>query len=380
MKVASPNSPIVLYVITKATWGGAQRYVWDLIQAAKEAGYAPVLIYGEVGILSERVRAEGISAYHIPGLTREISLLDEFRAFRRLYRIFVTLRPSIVHLNSSKVSGLGALAAYLARVPRIIFTAHAWAFTESRSSFSKLFFLVAHYVTVFLSDKTILVSGALHAHTEKWPFVREKMVVIRHGISPTDLLSRKEARRILIERDPRLADKENDLWVGTIAELHHNKGIDVGIEAWQEKVPENAQWIVIGEGEREAELKAKSEETSPIHFVGFIPDAQTLMNAFDIFFLPSRTEALGYVLLEAGNASLPVIATNVGGIPEIIENEKTGLLVPKEDFKSMNTALSRLLTQGEESKILGENLHARVMNEFSQEKMLAETLALYSED
>lgn len=382
MEVAAHSSPLrrsrVLYVITKATWGGAQRYVCDLIEQAAGNGFEAMLAYGEPGLLIERAELLEVPAYPIAGLGRDIAFGSDVKAFAGMLRLFRELKPDVVHLNSSKASALGALAARLAGVRRIVFTAHGWAFTEKRSFISRQAFRVIHYVTVLLSTRTIAVSDAIARHADDWPFVEGKLTTIHHGIRLPILMTREEARAWIIEHDPALRMAADALWVGTIAELHPNKGIDVGIEAWSQADTKGAQWIVLGGGEDNAKLREQAAGTSSIHLLGFIPDASVYLQAFDLFLLPSRTEALGYVLLEAGVAGLPALATRVGGIPEIIEDGRTGILVPSEDAPALSRALTELLNNEERRAELAANLHTKVTAEFSLTEMVRKTFALYT--
>jgi glycosyltransferase involved in cell wall biosynthesis len=102
------------------------------------------------------------------------------------------------------------------------------------------------------------------------------------------------------------------------------------------------------------------------------------MPAFDIFLLPSITEAFGYVLLEAGYARIPVVASRVGGIPEIIEHEVTGLLVPPRDVLAIRSALDQLMNSPSLRGKLGSALHEKVVNEFSSALVISETALLYN--
>lgn len=309
----------VLYVITKATWGGAQRYVWDLITHAKDHGYRPALAYGEGGILSERVRKLGIPAFKINGLQRDVSLLAELQALHTLYKLMREMRPDVVHINSSKAGFVGILSARAAHVPRGIFTAHGWAFTENRGSLSRALFTYLQRKTVELSHLTIAVSAFIKEATRSWRLREDHVVVIPHGIEPPAYLSREKARSDLTLLDPSLIGKEDEVWVGTIAELHPNKGLDIGVRAWSRARTPSAEWVVLGGGDEEASLKTLAGGDSSIHFLGFVPEAARYLKAFDLVVLPSRTEAISYVLLEAAAAGIPAIGSRVGGIPEVLD-------------------------------------------------------------
>lgn len=167
--------------------------------------------------------------------------------------------------------------------------------------------------------------------------------------------------------------------VGTIGEQTQNKNQRVLIEAVGALSPKTATLVIIGDGEMRDVLKnaARSYPSHAIRFLGFKENAAQYLRAFDIFVLPSLKEGLPYVLLEAGQAGLPVIATNVGGIQEIIEDEKTGLLVQAGSTSSLTSALSQLIENETLCTQFGNALHEKVTNEFSLERMVARTLALY---
>jgi len=148
----------ILYVITKSNWGGAQRYVYDLATHAKERGFTVLVACGSTGELTERLEKKDIPLRIIPSLGRNVRIFKELHAFFALLFLFRKERPDIIHLNSSKVGAMGGLAGRIARVPKILFTAHGWAFNEERTLFSRIIIAFIHYLTVFFSHQTIAVS------------------------------------------------------------------------------------------------------------------------------------------------------------------------------------------------------------------------------
>ena len=371
----------ILYVITKANWGGAQHYVYDLIQHAREYGYEPSLAYGDGGLLAERVKSIGVNTYQVKHLMRDISPFNETGAVIELAKILRELKPAVVHLNSSKAGYIGIRAAQRAGVPRprVIFTAHGWAFTESRSKWTRWIFRKLQRTTVLLADATIAVSGAVKSIAAQNGIPVERMTVIPLGISEPGFLSREEARAALIEKDPLLATRAQALWVGTIAELHKNKGIDIGIDAWRGLPAETPKkvWVIIGEGDEHEHLIRRAAMTKDVHLLGFIPDAARYLKAFDLFVLPSRTEALAYVILEAGMAEVPVIGSNVGGIPEAMGYPAGGLFTGG-DVKGFRDMLYAYLKDAVSLRLTGKALRKHVQGKFPLKNMLDQTFALYS--
>jgi glycosyltransferase involved in cell wall biosynthesis len=264
----------------------------------------------------------------------------------------------------------------LSGVQKIVFTVHGWAWNEKRPYYQKVLIALLYWLTLLLSSTNIVVSKAARTQAKYFPFVQRKFHVVYNGIHPLKFLTREGARTQLLK------NAQDRFWVGTIAELHPIKGLDVLIEAFEQflvQYPES-ELIIIGEGEERYALEteiAHRNLSSRVHLVGHKRDAATLLAAFDIFVLPSRSEGLAYVLLEAGQARLPVLATKVGGIPEVIEHGETGLLVPYGNLPLLTKELKYLASNQTVRRVLGDALHAHVDSDFSIPQMLTNTFALY---
>lgn len=367
----------VVHVITKATWGGAQVYVYDLLEEARKRGFATKLIYGVEGELVEKLRETSTQCIRIPSLSRNASLLRDLRSLMSLYTLFRKERGSYIHLHSSKAGFIGSLAGVLARAPYVFFTAHGWPHNESRPEWQKLACKILEWCTILFSHKTIAVSDTVHAQAPDF-LLHHKVVTIKNGVAPFSLFGKDNARIVLgMSRAPQ------SFIFGTIAELHQNKGLDILIKSFADvhKLFPDTKLCIIGGGEEERALKdliAKEKLGEHVHFLGHVSNAKEYLKAFTVFVLPSRTEALGYVLLEAGVARVPCISTRVGGIPEIIEHQKTGLLVSKEDIRELSLAMQFALTHKEELLAYSGNLYEKVVHEYSREMMLEKIFHLYS--
>jgi glycosyltransferase involved in cell wall biosynthesis len=362
----------ILFAITKGAQGGAQRYVYDLARSLPQDRYEPVVAIGGDGSWLQRVcTAASIRTVTLSEVRRDVSASKDTASFFALVKLFKKEKPDVVHLNSSKIGALGAIAARIAGVKKIIFTAHGWAYNEKRSVCVRAVFWLAHALTMLLVDQTIANSAATaRAAPIKW-----KLTTIPLGIGEQKFLARGEARKAL--------SLESDTIIyGSIAELHKNKGLDVLIDALPYmEVP--ATTVIIGGGEKRAALIAKitaKKLKDRVTLMGHKDDAAQYLTAFDIFVLPSRTESSGYVLLEAGLAGLPIVATNVGGIPEIIEDNVTGLLVPSENPRALSDAIQKLISDPALREKLGSSLKSKVIRDFSLEKMVQETMKIYTKN
>lgn len=370
----------ILYLITKSNWGGAQRYVFDLATNLPKDESEVVVALGGSGVLVDKLNEAGIRVISIPSLERDLSLSKEWRSTRELWHIIQEEKPNVLHLNSSKAGVLGALIGRLAGIPKIIFTAHGWAFNENRPYWQRLFAKAVHWITVLLSHQTIAVSNEVKRQMD-WPFVQEKIVVVHNGRTISNFLERESARAFLSNIEPRLKNYIKDFWSITIAELHPIKRHDAVIDSLKDLVAiePNTRHIIIGTGEEEEYLQNKIKEldlTEHVFLLGAITEAAQYLKAADIFILASRSEAMAYVIIEAAAASLPIVATRVGGIPEIIDHGKNGLLVPPLDNIALFKAILLLNQNSELRNQLGNEAFAR-SSQFTLERMLEKTIGVY---
>ncbi len=371
----------ICFIITKSNFGGAQKYVYELTTSLDKNIFEVSVALGGNGILKQKLIDSGIEVITIPNLERDISLFKEFSTFRFLYNLFNERHFDIVHLNSSKIGGLGSLAAKISGIPKIIFTAHGWAFNEDRSFLSKNLIKFIYWTTIILCDKTIAVSKQIKDQVSNWAFVKNKISVIHNGVKEIDFFEKEIAREKLSEINSKI--KTEKFLVGTIAELHPIKGLDVLIDAikiLQTDLQSDSQFIIIGEGQIRQELEEKIQAENlqnKVILLGFLDSAAKYLKAFDLFVLPSRSEALALVILEAGLAEIPVIATNVGGIPEIISDERFGKIVQKENPESLKNAIKNSIENYEQTKLTAKNLNQKIKADFDYQKMLEETIALY---
>lgn len=385
MSKINPSRPLrVLYGITKSNFGGAQRYVYDLATESREEGFKTAVLCGvyreneHKNTLTDKLKEARVVVVDLPSLTRDISIFGDLRSFFFIIRTLRKTRPDVFHINSSKMGGLGSLAGRITGVRKIIFTSHGWSFNEDRPRLQKIIIKFLAWLTVLLSHKTICVSEQLRSDMIHLPFIKNKLVVIRNGLKKFETLAREEARARMAP------DLSTDIFlVGTVAELHHVKGLDVLLDAWSEfKKNSEGELIIIGEGQERLYLESSAKIfgiSDSVHFLGYVDNARSLLRGFDLLVMPSRSEGLPYALLEAGSVGLPVVASRVGGIPEVIEDEVSGVLVPPENPTTLLSAISYLAHKKDFAQKMGQTLQRRVEEDFSMEKMIEKTLQIYSE-
>lgn len=371
----------ILYFITKSNWGGAQRYVYDLATSLP-ANYEPVVMLGGNGVLIEKLQASGIRVIQIPGLQRDISFTTELSATGAIWRIIKAEKPAVLHVNSSKAGGLGALLGRLTRVPNVVFTAHGWAFNEDRPYWQKVIIKYLHWLTVFLAHRTIAVSHGMKEQMD-WPLVQNKMTVIHPGRSISDQKNKVEARTLISTALPQLQAHQGDVWLGTVAELHPIKRLERAITAMSSLIRTHPQlrYVIIGDGQLLEPLTQQIKDLNlegHVFLAGAIPEAGRLMKAFDVFVLPSKSESYGYVLVEAGVAGVPVVSTQTGGITDLVTNRESGLLVEPDDTPALTQALLELLENESLRHTLAEAHHKEMLKK-TVTAMTEATLLVYEQ-
>ncbi len=390
----------VLFIITKSVWGGAQRYVFDLATHLNPEAFDVVVAAGGRGPMAEKLEASGIRYKEIAGLARDVETKKETQSLRSLWSLIQDERPDIIHLNSSKVGALGALAARALRLrcrlhtahsancasPNIIFTVHGWAFNEDRSPIIKSIIRLIQWLTARLSDYTIILSNRDYRQAIHFPFIpRKKFVLIPLGVPVESIkfLTKRSARTHL-GRIVHSQIASKDIVIGTIAELTKNKGLPYLIDAvthLTKSLPDaSLRVIIIGAGEDKDRIDAHIQTAGlpkVIQLAGFVTNASSYIKGFDCFVLPSLKEGLPYTILETMHAGVPMIASRVGGIPDLIEHETNGLLVHPKNIDELSYALQALITDPLLRTRFVKASTQRIKTKFAFETMLAQTILLY---
>ncbi len=376
----------LIYVVTQGEWGGAQAYVFDLATALKDE-FDITVASGAEGSqeLIQKCKEADINTHTFKNLVREINPLKDIAAIFELAQFFKKEQPSIVHLNSSKASLISTVAKKFLQPttynlkPKLIYTAHGWVFNEPLPWWRKKLYVFMERVAGKIHDRIITLSQYDYAAALKNKICdQEKLAIIPHGINPISFLSRDEARAKL---NSKFSILNSPLWIITIANLYKTKGIEYLIDAAAVLKKEGVEpsFIIIGSGpEREnLELRIKNYGLQNFYLIGSLPDAARYLKAFDLFVLPSVKEGLPYALLEAIQAGVPIIATNVGAIPEMLENETSGLLVPPADSRAIVNALKKFIDNQELRNNLSHATARQFQEKFNFDKMLIKTVKLY---
>jgi glycosyltransferase involved in cell wall biosynthesis len=354
-----------LHIDTARTWRGGQNQVLTTVMCLRALRHRTMLVAHSSGELRRRAE-EGLDLIPLAPKTE----LDLSAAWR-LARIVKRLQPDIVHAHDPHGVAMAALALSMSTQPakpplvasrRVDF--HLRGNALSRWKYRQ----VACFICASEAIRQMLVAdGVADARTVT---VHEGIDVGRIDAAPPAALHEE------------LWLPHNAPVVGNVAALVPHKGQRHLVEAAAlvlRQVPD-ARFVIAGEGDLRPAIERQIKEhhlEKHVLLTGFRADVLSLHKAFDIFVMSSLTEGLGTSLLDAMAAGKPVVATSVGGIPEVVVDGETGFLVPPRDHEAMARAIVRLLNDEPLRRRMGDAGRARVQSRFSAERMAQETLEVY---
>lgn len=379
------NKPKILYVVTQGHWGGAQKYIFDLAENIAP-DFDITIAIGEPNIMPDLQKKlagnPNAKLIQLSFLVRKISPLKDILAIIELKNLYKKIKPDIIHLNSTKTGVLGSIALKFSclKNTKLIYTAHGWIFNEPMSAYKKKIYTFAEKITAKIKNKIIVLSQKeKQMALDVLRIAENKLTIIPVGIANLPGgLSREEARSELGRKiNSNISDK---YLVGTIANFYPTKNLDNLVKALaqiKEKI-NNMAVVIIGDGPERKQLEdliTKFSLQNMVYLAGFLDNAEKLLPAFDLFVLPSRKEGLPYTLLEAKINKIPIIATDVGSISEIIKNKKTGLLIKPENEHELSEAILYAFLHQEEMCQMAEN--GKNIGNYSQKDTTKKITSLY---
>ena len=357
---------IVAYLVRPAE-GGIKSHVLTLMNGLDRSRFEPVLICPPDCSLFEEAERAGHRVIPLD-IIGEVRPTQDLLTALRFWRILRKLRPGILHIHSAKAGLIGRLAvALMRRRPRVILTFHSFVFDERMKPRRRRLVSRVERRLQKYADRIVAVSEALRNElVSEMGLDPDKIQVIYNGVSFRD-----------VPKPKRIGNR-----VGTVARLAPQKGVEHFIEAAalvKKRFPA-AKFTIIGDGPFRFWLETRAKQLGieeSVEFLGFRGDALSIVAGFDVFALTSMRETFGLALVEAMSQEVPVVASNVGGIPEIVDGTSTGLLAEPGNAEDIAEKICRLL---EDKKLAGEIARRGrefVRSMFTDERMIAEVQNLY---
>jgi len=361
--------PKILQIITLAECGGAQTHLLELINGLKDKFDFVVLVAAQ-GFLTDRLDDLKIPYRIIFSLKREISPIDDLKAVVEFCQAIKSIKPNLVHCHSSKAGIVGRLASFILRVPAI-YTAHGWGFHPKVRLTTRFIALVSEALCALISKRIICVSEfdrQMAISSKVFPV--NKLKTIHNGIA--ELATGEQAKRLQ-------SNKLKILMVGRFAEPKRQNLLIEAYASLPRSLQNQTHLLFAGEGpdlSSSIELVERLKLQKQIIFLGQLHPIDQLLHEVDLFVLLSDREGLPMSLIEALKFSLPVVASAVGGIPELIEHQVNGLLV-NNNLKEVTSALSNLIEDSELRQQMGKASLQKFKERFTREKMLLSLQEIY---
>ncbi len=373
------SSPLVVHVVHRLAMGGLENGLVNLINRTPPGRYR----HAVVCMTDHSDFARRIQDPAVPVIDLHKREGHDLGVYRRLHAVFRRLRPAVVHTRN--IGTLEAqLVAHLAGVPHGVHGEHGRDMNDLDGTHPRHRLL--RRVSSLWLDRFIALSEDIRGWLVAVQGIRaDKVVQIYNGVdiqrfhpgdSERPLASALGLRdRVLVGTVGRLSPEKDQL---TLLRAH------LALLTRRPGLASRLALLIVGEGPLRSELQAILDAAPPayratVHLLGARDDVPALMREWDLFVLPSRTEGISNTILEAMASGLPVLATAVGGNPELVVEDETGRLVPRDDPEAMAHALDDLLSDPSRMARMGQAGRARVEERFSIEAMVAKYLALYDQ-
>jgi glycosyltransferase involved in cell wall biosynthesis len=360
----------VVQITQDLGYGGLERVAATICRHVDRDRFEmSVLCLREAGPLADELRDEGFQVDVLPG---DRGGADYFSGFR-VAKFLRERRPDVVHTHNTQALLDGAVGTLAARTPTLIHTDHARQFPDKRR------YIIAEHLLSRLTYRTVGVSEHTTENLRRHIRIPEgKLITVANGIDIPAL----DRATVGWEVRRELGIDDGDIVIGSAVRLAQQKGLQYLIRAFSAVLARfpRALLVIAGKGEEREALEALAASTGVAHrvrFLGARGDVPRLLCAFDVLALPSLWEGMPLGILEAMALGCPIVATSVGGVPEVIEHPKSGVLVPPRSVADLESALVGLLDDPGLASMLADNAYARYQERFSLHLMVEAYEKLY---
>ncbi len=362
----------ICYIVTRIDEiGGAQIHVRDMACRMAKAGHEVTVISGhrfDTEYLTALTSGH-INVFRVKRLVREINFIDDLLALMSMIKILKKCKPDIISLHASKAGFLGRIAGKICRIPTL-FTAHGWSFSEGVSMKKSWFYICAEKLAAYLVKRIINVC-----------FYDNKLA-LRRGIGPAHKFKVIHNGMPDVGTGLLASPKRNPCRIVMTARFAPPKDHALLFSALKNCIDLSWHLDLIGTGPQERRIKNLAQIYgigSRVTFHGQTHGVAEILGRTQIFVLITNWEGLPRSIIEALRAGLPVLASNVGGIAEMVKNGKNGFLISRADGRGLIEYLHLLLADETLRGSMGKESRNIYKNEFTFDNMYNKTLAVYEE-
>lgn len=350
----------ILY-IAQPTHGGAIEYLYMFLKNIDKTKYNNILVLSEDYIGGTKRFEDLVESIYFLPMSREIKIGNVLKSVSKLKRILKKEKPSIIYMHSSMAGAVGRIANLFNFKVKLLYNAHGWYFNAKISKKKKKFYALIERILALRTTKIINISKSEYDSALKYKIAPErKMCVIENGIDFTKFEGCDKYRE---ETRKKYNIGDNEIVIGVVGRLSEQKDPMTTIKAFNEvyKENKNVRLMYVGSGELEDEVMKYAKENNLQHLVtitGWVDNTERYIPAFDIAILPSKWEGFGLAIIEYMACKKPIVASNVGGIADIIKDNENGFLIEKENYNRLTQKVIEILNNKEEANSFIKNNNA----------------------
>ncbi len=353
------------------------------LEAFVAAGY-DVIGVSAPGPFVEAIEARGVRFHGLEHSTRSMALTSDLRAMREVYQLFRAERPDIVHTHNPKPGIYGRLAARAARVPVVVNTVHGLYATPDDSILKRAIVYSLERLAATASDAELVQNREDLALLRRLRVPTRRLQLLGNGVDLQRFAADETTPAVRARIRGELDVADDTVVVGAVGRLVWEKGYRELLSAVEQlgTLAPSARLVVVGPHEPDKadavdQASRSAAEAAGVLFLGHRNDIEDLYHAFDIYVLASYREGFPRSAMEASAAGLPLVLTDIRGCREVVEPERTGLLVPVRDAEALAAALARLTSDATLRTRLGAAAATTATADFDQQRQIDLTLATY---
>jgi glycosyltransferase involved in cell wall biosynthesis len=379
----------VLRIITRMNIGGPAIQAALLSSELDKNNFFSILVTGQVGTyegdMSYLAVEKGVEPVVVPELCRELNIVNDIISFYKLYKFIKKEKPDVVHTHTAKAGAVGRLAAKATGVPVVIHTFHGHMFHSYFSSFKTILFVLIEMVLARMTDRIIVISERQREQIRQYLHLSNinKLILIPLGFDLEKFIKEDAGN----EREGlrgELGIPMDALVVGIIGRLtaikNHRMFFEVARDIKRRMSRKTVKFLIVGDGELRDELVNLSERLGlqrDVIFTGWIKELKFLYRCLDVVALTSLNEGTPVSLIEALASAKPVVATDVGGVRDVVEDGKSGFVVSVNDVVGFSEAVISLLNDKDKRERFGLYGRDTVKHKYSKHRLLDEIGKLY---